>query len=305
MKCLAKLVMRSLPVMPLLAAGSTGACAQTASQSASTAPLREPVSALGMVPTFADDFQGSSIDFKKWVAYPPDGSSITERTMANNAERQVYFNQAYLHQGVRVFALANGVLKIIASPMTPPVRAAVQAEVAKLAPSPAATVLKQLAYTSGRVTTRGKFSQLYGYFEIRARNSAGKGLWPAFWLLPADGGWPPEIDVMEILGHEPTIVHSTVHSGTMPEQGSVATLQPTSDGFHRYGVLWSSKTITYYIDGIRAATATTPSDAHKPMYMIVNLAVGGYWPGDPDASTAFPATFEIDAVRAWKFRDAP
>jgi hypothetical protein len=150
--------------------------------------------------------------------------------------------------------------------------------------------------------TAHSFSQTYGYFEMRAELPAGQGLWPAFWLLPANGTWPPELDVMEMLGNEPNRVYQTAHSGatgTHTMVSSSAVVSDTSAAFHTYGVDWEPDLITWYVDGQQVFQSATPADMNQPMYMIANLAVGGDWPGSPDGSTAFPATMQIDYIRAY------
>lgn len=190
------------------------------------------------------------------------------------------------------FSISNGILDLTAQPADAALRASIQGQ----------------SYTSGMITTNHEFSQTYGYFEMRAQMPKGQGLWPAFWLLPEDGSWPPELDVMEMLGNQTSTLHTTVHSQTGGQDQLSATHFQTTDavavadmstGFHTYGVDWEPDTITWYFDGREVFKAATPADMHKPMYMVANLAVGGDWPGSPDASTLFPATMQIDYLRAY------
>ena len=157
-----------------------------------------------------------------------------------------------------------------------------------------------LPYTSGLITTNKSFTQTYGYFETRAQLPAGQGLWPAFWLVGAGS----ELDVFEVLGNSPSTLYSTTHGSTNGVWGGVGqafTVPDTSAGFHTYGVDWEPTTVTYYMDGVKLGSAPTPTSMSVPMYMLLNLAVGGAgsWPGAPDASTAFPATMQVDYVRAY------
>lgn len=158
-------------------------------------------------------------------------------------------------------------------------------------------------YTSGVITSRNRFSQSYGYFEINARIPAGRGLWPAFWLLPADDSWPPEIDVMEIVDHEPNRVFMTYHykDGAGNHQGiGMNWVGPDfSQAMHSYGVDWQPGQMIWYIDGVERAR-TNVSITSQPMYLLADLAVGGGWPGAPDASTVFPAYYDIDYIRAYQ-----
>jgi beta-glucanase (GH16 family) len=166
-------------------------------------------------------------------------------------------------------------------------------------------------YTSGVITTGGSattppsFIFQYGYMEMSAQFPAGNGMWPAFWLLPADGSWPPEIDAMEWLGNTPTIDYVTIHWGVErhghhPSSGKAYdTGDDLSTGFHTYGVDWQADHVTWYFDGKAVKNFTNVADIpHKPMYIIVNLAVGG-WIAPPDGTNRFPATMLVDYVRVW------
>lgn len=172
-------------------------------------------------------------------------------------------------------------------------------------------------YTSARLLTRGIFSQRYGRFEARMRVPVGQGLWPAFWLLGAnfaEVGWPQsgEIDIMENIGREPTLAHGTIHGpGYSGAQAlgtpvSLASNARFTDGFHVFAVEWQQDEIRWYLDDQLYATRT-PKDLpqgsswvfDEPMYLILNLAVGGDWPGNPDQTTAFPANLLVDYVRVY------
>lgn len=158
-------------------------------------------------------------------------------------------------------------------------------------------------YASGLLTTRKSFAQQFGYFELRARLPRGKGLWPAFWLLPASGAWPPEIDVMEMLGHDVTQYYGTIHWGKNekdhPKDGHAIATPDLSADYHNYGVLWTDAEVCWYFDDEKKACSPTPDDMKTPMYMLINLAVGGYWPGNPDSKTVFPAFFDLKYVKAF------
>ena len=170
------------------------------------------------------------------------------------------------------------------------------------------------SYTSARLVTRKTFTFQYGTAEARVRLPVGRGLWPAFWSLGAnvgDVGWPRcgEIDVLENRGSEPAIAHATVHAADaagLPWMSSTATTAaaPLSDGFHTYGMVWGPTAIAMTFDG-RTFMSVSASDVpatdrwnfKHPFYLLLNLAVGGDWPGSPDATTAFPATMLVDYVR--------
>src|SRR5581483_3638879 len=173
-------------------------------------------------------------------------------------------------------------------------------------------------YTSARLKTEGKFTQKYGRFEARIKIPQGQGIWPAFWLLGDDigkVGWPKcgEIDIMENIGKEPSTIHGTIHGpGYSGGKGpSAAYAQPGDErfaaDFHVYAVEWEKKAIRFYVDDHLYATRT-PADLPKgtkwvyehPFFVILNVAVGGGWPGNPDSSSVFPQTMLVDYVRVYK-----
>ncbi len=177
---------------------------------------------------------------------------------------------------------------------------------------------KSYSYTSGMITsgrnkwdtTPAKFAFTYGYIEVRAKVPSGQGLWPALWLLPFNdedpGKWPPEIDIMEVLGDDPTTVHMHYHylnaSGSHTDSGENYQGVNFANDYHTYAVSWEPGAIKWFIDGVERRTAFTDSAfiPNEPMYFIANLAVGGDWPGAPDSSTVFPSNFLIDYVRIWQ-----
>jgi beta-glucanase (GH16 family) len=158
-------------------------------------------------------------------------------------------------------------------------------------------------YTSGRMDTNGKQSFLYGKFEMRARLPRTQGMWPAFWLLPISNEWPPEIDIMEMLGHEPNKVYVSNHWGTVETHTyftspfTLPTLNPNfSSNFNVFACEWWPDRVDFFVNGQPVAThySRVPQEL---MYVIVNTAVGGFWPGYPNATTIFPQRFEIDWIR--------
>ncbi|WP_448204529.1 glycoside hydrolase family 16 protein [Azospirillum sp. sgz302134] len=170
------------------------------------------------------------------------------------------------------------------------------------APPSVAERLGGQRYTSGLLNTEPFFSQVYGYFETRAKMPRGRGLWPAFWLLPVTGKWPPEVDVFEVLGHDTRSLHVSYHTkASGREESSTETVKvpDLSADFHVYGLLWEREKLTWFFDGRPVRQVPTPADMHQPMYLVLNLAVGGKWPGNPDASTSFPAELVVDYVRAY------
>lgn len=266
-------------------------------------PASGPPPGVDAQPTFADEFEGTALDGTRWVftyARPDkEEPNIAKRSLYTNHERQVYFDRDFLGLGIDPFTVTKGILTVSARPLTDVEQSFVTAEVGLQPAEIAASPLRNVTYASGMISSRRSFSQTYGYFEIRARWSGGKGIWPAFWLLPAKGGWPPEIDVLEAHGDKPGITYQTLHS-RHPVEGTHTANLPADDGaFHTYGMLWQADRISWYVDDQLTASEPTPADLHQPMFVVANLAIGGKWPGDPDIRTPFPATMEIDYIRAW------
>ncbi|TKK87583.1 glycosyl hydrolase family protein [Herbidospora galbida] len=168
-------------------------------------------------------------------------------------------------------------------------------------------------YTSGRILTADRFTQAYGRFEARIKIPRGQGIWPAFWML-GGGTWPNggEIDILENVGNQPNTVYGTVHGpgyfGGTAVGGNRTIGAPLADAFHTYRVDWSPNLIIWYLDGseyFRVTPSSLRGNAwvfDHPFFMILNVAVGGYWPGYPDGTTQFPQTMLIDYVRvsAWQ-----
>lgn len=252
--------------------------------------------------TFSDEFDSLRLVDEKnpssgvWTPrYPHAGANqIGSRTLLDNREQQIYVDPTLAGTGpaplkLNPFKIQDGVLQITASPM----------------PASAKRALWNYSYMSGVLTTKDRFAQKYGYFEMRAKMPKGQGLWPAFWLLPADRSWPPEIDIVEILGHQPNLVNQTAHwnrDGKHVAAGFVARVPDSSAAFHTYGVEWNAQTIRWFVDGRETARIKTPPELHRPMYVLVNLAVGGGWPGKIDPRV-LPATMYVDYVRAYSLPD--
>lgn len=163
----------------------------------------------------------------------------------------------------------------------------------------------QQDYLSGVLTTHNKFNMKYGYVEMRAKLPRGKGLWPAFWLLHSgDYNKRPEIDVVEMLGENPNVVYNTYHYFENNNLQSTPSFQVTgadySADFHTYGVQWEPGRIIWYVDGVERNRFDNGNVSYEDMYLLVNLAVGGWWGGLPDGSTPFPARLSIDYIRAYQ-----
>jgi beta-glucanase (GH16 family) len=241
--------------------------------------------------TFADEFNslnlwngtGGTWDSNFWWG-AANGSSLT-----GNNEKQWYIDADYAPtKSVNPFGIEGGVLTISAAKAD-----------ASIQP-----YINNYKYTSGLLTTYESFAQTYGYFEIRADMPERQGVWPAFWLLPTDGSWPPELDVIEMTGQDPNKLLLTAHSKATGSHSVVTSTPYVADtsGFHTYGVLWTEDRLVWYFDNVEVARAATPADMHKPMYMLVDLAVGGI-AGTPTDGLATPAEMKIDFIRAYSFDD--
>ena len=173
-------------------------------------------------------------------------------------------------------------------------------------------------YSSARLKTLGKFEAQYGRVEARIQLPFGQGTWPAFWMLGAtfpEEGWPRcgEIDVMEQIGKEPATMHGTVHgpgySGANGISGLFQLPEPARfrDGFHVFGIEWAPGAIRFSVDGTQYHQVTpgdlpagAPWVLDRPFFLLLNLAVGGNWPGSPDISTLFPQKMYVDYVRVFQ-----
>jgi beta-glucanase (GH16 family) len=241
---------------------------------------------------FSDEFNGpagSPIDSAKWTAE-------TGGWGWGNQELQFYTDSTE-----NVYQDGSGFLVIKARKETPPLTRSCW--------------YGPCGYTSARVITKQKFDRKYGRFEARIKIPGGNGLWPAFCLLGSDideVGWPQcgEIDIMENIGREPTTVHGTMHGpGYNGANGigsafSFSDQRRIADGFHVFTLEWNENKISWYVDGVLYQTRT-PADLPQgtewvhdhPFFVILNVAVGGGWPGSPDETTVFPQTMLVDYIR--------
>ncbi len=173
------------------------------------------------------------------------------------------------------------------------------------------------SYTSARLKTQAKASWAYGRMEARIQIPRGQGLWPAFWMLGTNitsAGWPNcgETDIMENIGREPALVHGTVHGPGY--SGSAGIGAPYSlpggaafaDDFHVYAVQWTTNEIKWFVDGLQYFSvnpARLPTGTMwvftRPQFLLLNVAVGGSWPGNPDGTTVFPQRMTVDYVRVY------
>lgn len=170
-------------------------------------------------------------------------------------------------------------------------------------------------FTSARIKTQGLFAQQYGRFEARIKTPYGPGIWPAFWMLGENietEPWPAcgEIDIMELRGQEPHIIHGTIHgpgySGGNPVTGSYALVNDRFDNdFHLFAIEWDKDKIDFFVDDYlyqRIERSNVPGEwvYDQPFFILINLAVGGNYVGFPTAQTPFPQKMYIDYVRVYQ-----
>ena len=228
---------------------------------------------------WADEFDGNKLNQDHWSLIIGDG--CPQLCGWGNDELQVYTDQNH--------RIENGMLYI---------KAEREGE----------------HYTSTRINTKGKKAFQYGRFEVRAKLSVGKGVWPAFWLLGTNidqVGWPlcGEIDVLEYVGRSPQEIFTSLH--TKAGHGDYASTKTTrieniEEGFHTYTADWTKDQITFYVDGQKVYTFA-PKDKsqevwpfNQPFYLLVNLAVGGNFGGKEVDHTVFPQEFVIDYIRVYQ-----
>lgn len=165
-------------------------------------------------------------------------------------------------------------------------------------------------YTSARINSNGKGDWKYGKFVVRAKLPFGQGLWPAIWMLPTDwiyGGWPlsGEIDIMEELGQEPQKIYGTIHFGDPHQysEGNYSLLNGSfSDNFHDFIVEWTQTDITWLVDSTTYYSVHMGKPFDQKFHFVMNVAVGGNWPGDPNENTVFPQDMIIDYVRVYQLK---
>ncbi|AWG44195.1 hypothetical protein BEH_13170 [Priestia filamentosa] len=155
-------------------------------------------------------------------------------------------------------------------------------------------------YTSSRITTKEKFEVRYEKIEIIAKIPEGKGLFPAFWMLPSSGEELPEIDILEAIGSNPYKVYYVNHWEEKTKYRSYATFKIDNVAtFHKYSIIWNKHSIHWYVDGKHIFTSKQ-GIPQEPMFFILNLAVGGTWPENPNKHTKFPSYFIIEDLKVYK-----
>lgn len=257
----------------------TGLCVMPAAGQA-PAPMLAAGSSLSGEPVlvFADEFEGSGLA-PGWRRTLPLGLRFM------GTEEQVYLDGS---DGSDAAAVHGGILAITARRMTPPIEGR--------------------SVRSAILSSEGSFEFTFGYTEARMKMPKGAGLWPAFWLFPVAGDRPyGEIDIVEALGGDVGRGYGTVHWGPDGRSRSISQFlfrasPGFSEDFHVFGVEWTEKHVTFYVDGVEQGWITTPKELKRPMYLLLNLAVGG-WAGRSDEAVPEYSPLLVDYVRVWSLAD--
>jgi beta-glucanase (GH16 family) len=292
---MSRMLRSSRPTLLIVCALTLAACGPDAPSTADRAPLAGDGKPPAWTLAWSDEFDGAAgapVDGSKWVA-------DTGGQGWGNQEREYYTPGA-------ANASLDGAGGLVITARAEP------------AGSPYPCWYGACRYTSARLKTSDRLQATYGRFEARIRMTRGQGLWPAFWMLGAHcdsiGGWPKcgEIDVVESVGNEPAVVFGTLHGpgysggGGITRNYALATAT-FADDFHVFAVEWTPGLVRWLVDEKeyqRLTPADLPAGAtwvfDHPFFIILNVAVGGGRPGDPDATTTFPQQMRIDYVRVYR-----
>ena len=240
---------------------------------------------------WSDEFDGVSLNTSNWVFETGDGTDFGLPAGWGNNELQLYTTDAN-----NVSITTDGDLSVLSI-----------------------TALDDGAggYTSTKVTTNDQLSVRYGRIDVKAKIPQGQGIWPAIWMLGDnidEIDWPGcgEIDIMEVLGNNPSRYYATLHytngNNGKGELQSTYDLSSGSfaDDYHVFSVDWTHETITFLVDEVeigRQAIEDDMKEFQRSFYLIMNVAVGGNWPGNPDATTTFPQSMLVDYVRVYSRDD--
>ena len=248
-----------------------------------------PIGANGMTPVWSDEFDAAQLDPERWFFEGGDGSQYGLAGWGNNELQWYEPDSAELSDGLLIITARD-------------------------------EAKNSFDYTSARIHTRDRFAFRYGRIEARIRLPGGQGLWSAFWLMPQDdayGTWAAsgEIDIMEAVNlgvNGNNEIHGTIHyGGESPENtftgNHYAVASSATAEFHVYAIEWDAEEIRWYVDDVMYAMQNTwsstggpyPAPFDQQFYIVLNMAVGGNFPGSPDASTVFPITMEVDYVRVY------
>lgn len=223
---------------------------------------------------FSDEFNGSSLDTSKW--------STCYRWASNDSCTNGASEDLQWYQPDEIL-VGNGILRLRAQKREK----------------------NGYGYTSGMISSHDKFSFQYGYAEIRAKMPSGRGFWSTFWLVPQANTWPPEIDIIEHLGHEPSRTHMSLHyraNGRTASSSSNWAGPDFSAEYHTFAVQWNSSQVIWYVDGVERKRYETDANVPaQPMHILATFALGAAWSNTPpDNSTPLPGYFDIDYIKVWQ-----
>ncbi|MFA4851087.1 MAG: glycoside hydrolase family 16 protein [Bacteroidales bacterium] len=241
--------------------------------------IESPIDKADWELTFSDEFSDTVLNHNIWKTEFPWGQSSSDDNM------YYYIDSA--------FAIKDGILHIQAKRDT--VMGLVHDDNYNYS-------YKQFYLTSGMLQSADSFSQQYGYFEIRSKVPYGMGFWPAFWLM-VYSGWPPEIDVYEIMGSQPNRLHMANHfrdKNSIHRQNAITINGPDfSQDFHTFAIEWNPKEIIWYLDDVKVFRSEIGIPEER-MYLILTLALGGDFAGEIDNTTPLPNSFDIDYIRVYR-----
>lgn len=245
----------------------------------------------GFTLVWSDEFEGASLDRSNWTFETGDGTDFGLPAGWGNSELQLYTEN---QENISIQQDGDASVLAITAQQN------------------------GTDYSSTKITTRGLRSIRFGKVEARIKLPSGQGIWPAFWMLgdnfqdPIDWPGSGEIDIMEMLGHDTDKVYSTVHFTNSVQdlesiQGDINSSGPTFDeAYHLYTLDWTPEKMTFYVDGILVNEVNIEDDMKeflRSFYLILNVAVGGNWPGSPDETTSFPTSMLVDFVRVYQWND--
>lgn len=256
----------------------------------------------GYVKTFADEFDSLSLDTAgdgsgTWATFHPNTQKCPgwgARFYPANSNKQIWLDENYTKDGVKLGVklheiTESGTLKLHGHKT----------------PQDKLAVADNFQYVAAHINTQCSFSQKYGYFEGRMRFNFSKGHHWAFWTLPVQPKWPPELDIVERVGRENDFhnIFQNSHGEPTDEPITVVPMAGDYKDWVTYGMKWTADEIVWYVNG--KETRKIANYIHEPFYILINLEIGGNWPGLPDATTTWPTTAEIDYVRVYKAPDSP
>ncbi|MDQ8728500.1 family 16 glycosylhydrolase [Bradyrhizobium sp. LHD-71] len=279
-------------VVLTIGSGESITLQDTSIQDFTAANLNIVAPSAGLIQTFGDEFNSLSAGQDPTLTWRTSYAWSGVPSYTLSGEQQVYVDPSFVGLpgsrasaplGLNPFSIQDGILTVTAAPV----------------PSSAAPYVGDHEFTSGLITTQNSFVQTYGRFEMTATLSSTRGTWPAFWMLPLDPrGKATELDIVEALGRNPDQAHWAFVSSDTTRQGYWANTADLAAGKHTFAVEWTPYTLTYFVDNVQVGQVATPSDMNTAMYMLANLAMGGYWAGDADPTTT--ASISIDSIKAYQ-----